>query len=152
MKKGKIMSMIVPIIFVIIPQIIVIIASSLMKNDQSIILNIGGSIGIICGLIALILIYQNKINVTEDIISIFLVILISIIITFLSFFALSFIGIIFGAIISMVVSNMVLLFKCDPKSLRESAVLILINPVNHALLDGIACILAVIMFPLNIVI
>ena len=89
---------------------------------------------------------------TEHIISIFLVILISIIITFLSFFALSFIGIIFGAIISMVVSNMVLLFKCDPKSLRESAVLILINPVNHALLDGIACILAVIMFPLNIVI
>lgn len=46
MKKGKIMSMIVPIIFVIIPQIIVIIASSFMKNDQSIILNIGGSIGI----------------------------------------------------------------------------------------------------------
>ena len=37
--------MIVPIIFVIIPaQIIVIIASSFMKNDQSIILNIGGSI------------------------------------------------------------------------------------------------------------
>lgn len=71
--------------FVIIPQIIVIIASSLMKNDQSIILNIGGSIGIICGLIALVLIYQNKINVTEHIISIFLVILISIIITFLSF-------------------------------------------------------------------
>lgn len=64
MKKGKIMSMIVPIIFVIIPQIIVIIASSFMKNDQSIILNIGGSIGIICGLLALILIYQNKINVT----------------------------------------------------------------------------------------
>ena len=58
MKKGKIMSMIVPIIFVIIPQIIVIIASSL-KNDQSIILNIGGSIGIICGLLALILIYQK---------------------------------------------------------------------------------------------
>lgn len=52
MKKGKIMSMIVPIIFVIIPQIIVIIASSFMKNDQSIILNIGGSIGIICGLLA----------------------------------------------------------------------------------------------------
>lgn len=46
--------------FVIIPQIIVIIASSFMKNDQSIILNIGGSIGIICGLLALILIYQIK--------------------------------------------------------------------------------------------
>ena len=137
MKKGKIMSMIVPIIFVIIPQIIVIIASSFMKNDQSIILNIGGSIGIICGLLALILIYQNKINV---------------IITCLSFFALSFIGIIFGAIISTVVSNMFLLFKCDPKSLRESVILMLINPINYALLDGIACILAVIMFPLNIVI
>ena len=25
----------------------------------------------------------------------------------------------------------------------------LINPINYALLDGIACILAVIMFPLN---
>ena len=95
MKKGKIMSMIVPIIFVIIPQIIVIIASSFMKNDQSIILNIGGSIGIICGLLALILIYQNKINVTGHIISILIVILISLIITCLSFFALSFIGIIF---------------------------------------------------------
>ena len=147
MKKGKIMSMIVPIIFVIIPQIIVIIASSFMKNDQSIILNIGGSIGIICGLLALILIYQNKINVTGHIISILIVILISLIITCLSFFALSFIGIIFGAI-----SNMVLLFKCDPKSLRESVILMLINPINYALLDGIACILAVIMFPLNIVI
>ena len=144
MKKGKIMSMIVPIIFVIIPQIIVIIASSFMKNDQSIILNIGGSIGIICGLLALILIYQNKINVTGHIISL--------IITCLSFFALSFIGIIFGAIISTVVSNMFLLFKCDPKSLRESVILMLINPINYALLDGIACILAVIMFPLNIVI
>ena len=150
MKKGKIMSMIVPIIFVIIPQIIVIIASSFMKNDQSIILNIGGSIGIICGLLALI--YQNKINVTGHIISILIVILISLIITCLSFFALSFIGIIFGAIISTVVSNMFLLFKCDPKSLRESVILMLINPINYALLDGIACILAVIMFPLNIVI
>ena len=148
MKKGKIMSMIVPIIFVIIPQIIVIIASSFMKNDQSIILNIGGSIGIICGLLALILIYQNKINVTGHIISILIVILISLIITCLSFFALSFIGIIFGAIISTVVSNMFLLFKCDPKSV----ILMLINPINYALLDGIACILAVIMFPLNIVI
>ena len=106
MKKGKIMSMIVPIIFVIIPQII----------------------------------------------SILIVILISLIITCLSFFALSFIGIIFGAIISTVVSNMFLLFKCDPKSLRESVILMLINPINYALLDGIACILAVIMFPLNIVI
>ena len=144
MKKGKIMSMIVPIIFVIIPQIIVIIASSFMKNDQSIILNIG--------LLALILIYQNKINVTGHIISILIVILISLIITCLSFFALSFIGIIFGAIISTVVSNMFLLFKCDPKSLRESVILMLINPINYALLDGIACILAVIMFPLNIVI
>lgn len=152
MKKGKIMSMIVPIIFVIIPQIIVIIASSFMKNNQSIILNIGGSIGIICGLLALILIYQNKINVTGHIISILIVILISLIITCLSFFALSFIVIIFGAIISTVVSNMFLLFKCDPKSLRESVILMLINPINYALLDGIACILAVIMFPLNIVI
>ena len=115
-------------------------------------MNIGGSIGIICGLLALILIYQNKINVTGHIISILIVILISLIITCLSFFALSFIGIIFGAIISTVVSNMFLLFKCDPKSLRESVILMLINPINYALLDDIACILAVIMFPLNIVI
>ncbi len=128
MKKGKIMSMIVPIIFVIIPQIIVIIASSFMKNDQSIILNIGGSIGIICGLLALILIYQNKINVTGHIISILIVILISLIITCLSFFALSFIGIIFGAIIKVRLCQICfLLFKCDPKSLRESVILMLIN-------------------------
>lgn len=152
MENNMFKSIMIPFIIVILPQLFVISHYISDNSMQAKIISMSGVVGAILGIVSIIMILKNNFNaqayINPAILSVFITIPV-ILVSFLLFFIE---GLLYGTIISTIVANVIFLIKIKPDTIREKVVLLLINPLNHALLDLVCCIFAFNMFPLNIVI
>lgn len=152
MENNKLKSIMIPFIIVILPQLFVMSHYISDNSMQSKIISMSGIVGAILGIVLIIMILKNNFNAQAYIKPAIISVVISIPVILVSFLLFFIEGLLYGTIISTIVANIIFWIKIKPDEIREKVVLLLINPLNHALLDLICCIFAFNMFPLNIVI